>query len=61
MTVRRLIAALAFLLWAALAFLTLFVLFTDGPDVLVFISLVVVATLGIGIFGALDEKRGGPR
>ena len=61
MTARRLIAILAFLLWGALTFLTFYVLFTDGPDVLVFISLVIVGTLGIGIFGALNEKRGGPR
>ncbi len=52
------IGALAFLLWAALALLTLFVLLTHGPDILVLISLVLVVTLGAGIFGALGEKRG---
>jgi hypothetical protein len=60
-SVRSLIAVLAFLLWAALTFLTLYVLFTEGPDVLVFLSLVFVAILGVGIFGALNERRGGPR
>jgi hypothetical protein len=61
MTPRSLIAVLAFLLWAALTSLTLYELFTKGPDVLVFISLVFVGVLGIGIFGALNERRGGPR
>lgn len=61
MTVRRLIAAVALILWLALTGLTLYVLFTEGPDVLVFISLIVAATLGLGIFGALNERRGGPR
>ncbi|MEA2125564.1 MAG: hypothetical protein QOI80_2346 [Solirubrobacteraceae bacterium] len=61
MTARRIIAVLAFLLWSALTFLTLYVLFTEGPDVLVFISLVFMVVLGMGIFGALNERRGGPR
>jgi hypothetical protein len=61
LTARRLIAALAFCLWLAITGLTIYVLFTEGPDVLVFISLIVVVTLGMGIFGALNEKRGGPR
>jgi hypothetical protein len=53
---------MALLLWMALAFLTLYVLFTSGPDFLVILSLLVVAVLGIGIFGALGEppRRGGP-
>jgi hypothetical protein len=53
---RRVILACGLLLWAVLAFLTLFVLFTKGPDVLVLISLVVVAVLGAGVFGALTER-----
>ncbi|MGI8624174.1 MAG: hypothetical protein ACR2NB_11985 [Solirubrobacteraceae bacterium] len=61
MTARRLIGILAFVLWAVLASLTCFVLLTAGPDVLVLISLVIVLTMGAGIFGALHEKRGGPR
>ena len=56
---RRIILVLGFLLWATMAFLTFYVLFTSGPDVLVFISLVVVLVLGAGVFGALTEKRGG--
>ena len=43
--------ALAFL--AVLGFLTLFVLFSSGPDVLVVISLVVLALIGFGVIGAL--------
>ena len=40
-----------------LSFLTLFVLFTSGPDVLVLLSLLVLAVLGMGVFGALGEAR----
>ncbi len=61
LSVRHIIAAVALLLWLAITGLTLYVLVTEGPDVLVLLSLVVVATLGIGIFGALNERRGGPR
>ncbi len=50
MRARRPIAILALLLWALLAFLTLFVLFTSGPDLLVLISLLVLTVLGIGVF-----------
>jgi hypothetical protein len=46
-------AALAFT--ALLAFLTLFVLFESGPDVLVIVSLFVLALFVIGIFGALSH------
>ncbi|MEA2293709.1 MAG: hypothetical protein QOE86_1348 [Solirubrobacteraceae bacterium] len=58
---RRIVLALGALLWAAMAFLTLYVLFTNGPDVLILISLLVVAVLGAGVFGALTERTGGPR
>ena len=58
----RLIKFLALLLWMTLAFLTLFVLFNSGPGFLELVSLVVVAILGVGVFGALGEppRRGGP-
>jgi hypothetical protein len=46
--------ALAFT--ALLAFLTLFVLFDKGLDVLVVISLLVLAIIGFGIFGALSHR-----
>ena len=61
MNARTVIGVLAFLLWAALTLSTFYVLFTQGPDVLVFISLVFVLVLGTGIFGALNDRRGGPR
>jgi hypothetical protein len=60
-TARRIIAVLAFLLWGALSGMTIYVLFTEGPDVLVFVSLIFMVVLGFGIFGALGERRGGPR
>ncbi|HYM56971.1 MAG TPA: hypothetical protein VES79_03325 [Solirubrobacteraceae bacterium] len=46
-------AALAFT--ALLAFLTLFVLFVSGPDVLVIVSLLVLALFAVGIFGVLSH------
>jgi hypothetical protein len=52
---RRPVAFVALLLWGLLAFLTVYVLFTSGPDVLVLISLLVVALIGVGVFGALGE------
>jgi hypothetical protein len=58
---RRIILGMGFLLWATMTFLTFYVLFTEGPDILVAISLLVVTVLGAGVFGALTEKRGGPR
>ena len=61
MNARSVITTLAFVLWAVLTGLTIYVLVTEGPDVLVFMSLVFVTILGIGIFGALNERRGGPR
>ncbi len=57
MIARRVVLGLAVLLWALIAVLTFYVLFTKGPDVLVLISLVVVAVLGFGFFGALTERR----
>jgi hypothetical protein len=46
-------AALAFT--TLLAFLTLFVLFRTGPDVLSVLSLLVLALFFFGIFGALGS------
>lgn len=46
-----LVLALGFI--AILAFLTLFVLFSSGPDVLVVLSLVVLGLFAFGVIGAL--------
>jgi hypothetical protein len=53
--VRTVVLGLALAFTALLAFLTLFVLFDKGPDVLVVISLIVLAVFGCGIFGALGH------
>jgi hypothetical protein len=59
--VRAAITLVALVFTALLAFLTLYVLFTSGPDLLVLISLAILALFGIGIFGALgrppDDRR----
>ena len=47
------VAALAFV--GTLGFATVFVLLTEGPDILTLASVIVVALLGFGIFGALTE------
>ena len=44
---------LALLFIAMLAFLTLFVLMSEGPDVLTVTSLVVLAVIALGVIGAL--------
>jgi hypothetical protein len=53
--VNRPVLAIAFLFIAVLGFLTIAVLVKDGPDILTLVSLVVLALLGFGIFGALRE------
>jgi DMSO reductase anchor subunit len=50
---RTLVLGLALGFTALLAFLTFFVLFTSGPDVLVVVSLLVLAIIGFGVLGAL--------
>ena len=52
---RTAILAAAFAFTALLGFLTLFVLFESGPDVLVIISLLVIALFAFGILGALTH------
>ena len=52
---RAAITLVALVFTAMLAFLTLYVLFTSGPDLLVLISLAILALFGIGIFGALGR------
>jgi hypothetical protein len=52
----RTIGAISLVFVCGLAFLTLYVLLRSGPDVLTVLSLLVLALLAFGIFGAL----GGP-
>jgi hypothetical protein len=49
-----LVMALGFI--ALLAFLTLFVLFSSGPDVLVIVALLVLGVIGCGVIGALGTR-----
>ena len=49
---RTLVFLAAMLLIAVLGFLTIYVLFTSGPDVIVVVSLIIVGLLGFGVFGA---------
>jgi hypothetical protein len=51
---RSLILVLALGFIAILAFLTLFVLFSSGPDVLVVLSLAVLGLFAFGVIGALS-------
>ena len=51
---RTLILGLALAFIAILGFLTLFVLFSSGPDVLVVLSLVVLGLFAFGVVGALS-------
>ena len=50
---RNLILVAALALIALLAFLTLSVLIREGIDILVVVSLVVLALIGVGVIGAL--------
>jgi hypothetical protein len=49
-----LVASLALI--ALLGFLTISVAISDGVDVLVVISIVILAMLGFGVLGALTHK-----
>jgi hypothetical protein len=51
---RTLILVLALGFIAILGFLTLYVLFSSGPDVLVVVSLVVLGLFAFGVIGALS-------
>ena len=50
---RTLILGVALAFIAVLGFLTLFVLFSRGPDVLVVLSFIVLGLFSFGIVGAL--------
>jgi hypothetical protein len=53
--VRTVIAAIALLVVCGLGFLTVYVMLLDGPDLLTGLSVIVVAVLAFGTFGALTE------
>jgi hypothetical protein len=53
--VRTAVTVVALALIGALGLLTVFVLVAEGPDLLTAISVVVVAVLAFGVFGALRE------
>ena len=52
----RIVLWLALLLVVALAFLTVRVIVNSGFDILVAISLVILAILGFGVLGALGSS-----
>lgn len=56
---RTIVLAAALLFVALLAFLTFYVLFSSGPDVLVVTSLVVLGLFAFGVIGALATPPGG--
>ena len=54
---RTAVTFVALLFTTMFGFLTLYVVFENGLDVLSAISLIVVALFFFGIFGALGQKR----
>jgi hypothetical protein len=50
---RTVVLGVALAFTAVLGFLTLFVLFSSGPDVLVVVSLVILGLLASGVIGAM--------
>lgn len=53
METRSIVLAVVLIFVAALAAMTLDVMFREGPDVLTVLSLLVIALFGFGIVGAL--------
>ncbi len=53
----RTAAIVAFVLVLMLAFGTVYVLVTEGPDVVTVIGALVVAVLAFGVIGALSEPQ----
>ena len=56
METRSIVLAIVLVFVAALAAMTLDVMFREGPDVLTVLSLLVIALFGFGIVGALRER-----
>lgn len=57
MRARRVITGLVLLLWVVMTSLTAYVLITEGPDILVVISIGICVLLGAAVLGALQEAR----
>jgi hypothetical protein len=55
MTARNLVLAASLVLICLLGFLTLTVMFREGIDILVLVSLLILALLGFGVLGALTS------
>ena len=56
--VRLAVTAVALLFICAMAFATVYVLLTEGPDLLSGIGVLIVALLAFGVLGALSEPSG---
>jgi hypothetical protein len=52
------VTAVALVFICAMAFGTVYVLMTEGPDVLTGIGVLIVALLAFGVLGALSESPG---
>ncbi len=52
----RTAAIVAFVLVLMLVFGTIYVLMTEGPDVITVLGVIVVAVLAFGVLGALTES-----
>jgi protein-S-isoprenylcysteine O-methyltransferase Ste14 len=53
--VRLAITLVALLFTCAMAFATMYVLLTEGPDIFTLFGVLIVALFALGIFGALAE------
>ena len=54
---RTLVLGLSLVIICVLGFLTLLTAMRHGVDVLVVLSFILLAMMGIGVFGALGEQR----
>ncbi len=52
---RLAVTAVALVFTCAMAFVTVYVLIKDGPDIFTLFGVLVVALFSLGIFGALSE------
>jgi hypothetical protein len=54
---RIVVTGVALLFICSMAFATVYVLITEGPDLLTLIGVLVVGLLSLGILGALSEPQ----